>query len=101
MSRVARDPIQLPKGVEVKLDGRDLTVKGGMGSLALTLKEGIQFKEEDGVLIGFGRLAQNDLEILVPLVRRVRLTDLHLTSHNQSKTYSNDVIHAHCTRTST
>ena len=58
-------------------------------------------EEEDGVLIGFGRLAQNDLEILVPLVRRVRLADLHLTSHNQSKTYSNDVTHVHCTRTST
>ncbi len=50
MSRVAKNPIPLPKGVDVKLDGRDLTVKGGMGSLGITLTEGIGFGQEDNVL---------------------------------------------------
>jgi large subunit ribosomal protein L6 len=50
MSRVAKDPIQLPKGVEVKLDGSDLTVKGGKGTLALSLSEGIEVNQEDNVL---------------------------------------------------
>jgi large subunit ribosomal protein L6 len=50
MSRVAKDPIQLPKGVEVKLNGSDLTVKGGMGTLALFLSEGIAFSQDDSVL---------------------------------------------------
>jgi large subunit ribosomal protein L6 len=50
MSRVANDPIQLPGGVEVKLDGSELTVKGGLGSLALSLNEGIEVKQEDGLL---------------------------------------------------
>ena len=50
MSRVANNPIQLPKGVEVKLDGNDLTVKGGLGSLALSLSEGIKLTQEDDVL---------------------------------------------------
>lgn len=50
MSRVAKDPIQLPKGVEVKLSGSDITVKGGMGSLALTLVEGIEFSHDESVL---------------------------------------------------
>lgn len=50
MSRVAKDPIQLPKGVEVKLDGSDLTVKGGKGTLALSLSDGITFSQEDNVL---------------------------------------------------
>ena len=50
MSRVAKNPIQLPKGVEVKLDGSDLTVKGGMGSLALSLAEGIKLSQEDNLL---------------------------------------------------
>ncbi len=36
MSRVANNPVELPKGVEVKLDGRALTVKGGKGSLVLS-----------------------------------------------------------------
>jgi large subunit ribosomal protein L6 len=50
MSRVAKDPIQLPKGVEVKLDGSDLTVKGGKGTLAFSLSEGIELSQDDSVV---------------------------------------------------
>lgn len=50
MSRVAKNPIPLPKGVEVKLDGSELTVKGGKGTLALSLSQGIELTEDDGVL---------------------------------------------------
>jgi len=50
MSRVANNPIQLPSGVEVKLNGSDLTVKGGKGSLEFSLAEGIQLKQEDNLL---------------------------------------------------
>ena len=50
MSRVANNPIQLPSGVEVKLDGSDVTVKGGKGSLALSLNEGISLSQDDNVL---------------------------------------------------
>lgn len=50
MSRVANNPVALPKGVEVTVNGRDLTVKGGKGSLALTLSEGVQVNQEDSQL---------------------------------------------------
>ncbi len=50
MSRVANNPVELPKGVEVKLDGRALTVKGGKGSLDLTVVEGVQVSQDDNVL---------------------------------------------------
>ena len=50
MSRVANNPVQLPSGVEVKFSGRDLTVKGGKGSLELSLFEGIQVSQDDNVL---------------------------------------------------
>jgi large subunit ribosomal protein L6 len=50
MSRVAKDPIQLPKGVEVKLNGSDLTVKGGKGTLALSMSEGIELSQDDSVV---------------------------------------------------
>ena len=50
MSRVANSPIELPGGVEVKLDGSDVTVKGGKGTLALSLAEGIQLGQDDNVL---------------------------------------------------
>jgi len=50
MSRVANNPIALPGGVEVKLDGSNVTVKGGKGSLGLSLAEGIEIKQEDNEL---------------------------------------------------
>ena len=33
MSRVAKDPVKLPQGVEIKLNGQELSVKGAKGSL--------------------------------------------------------------------
>ncbi|MEK9654337.1 MAG: 50S ribosomal protein L6 [Halieaceae bacterium] len=41
MSRVANSPVNLPKGVEVKVEGMNLMVKGGKGALDLTLTEGV------------------------------------------------------------
>ena len=50
MSRVANNPVELPSGVEVNLNGSDLTVKGGKGTLELSLVEGIQVSQDDNVL---------------------------------------------------
>ncbi len=50
MSRVANNPVQLPGGVEVKLNGKDLTVKGSKGTLALSVVEGVQVSQDDNVL---------------------------------------------------
>lgn len=33
MSRVAKAPVVIPAGVEVKLDGQDIAIKGKMASL--------------------------------------------------------------------
>jgi large subunit ribosomal protein L6 len=50
MSRVAKNPVELPQGVEATLDGRALTVKGSKGKLALTVAEGVRISQEDNVL---------------------------------------------------
>ena len=50
MSRVANNPVALPKGVEVKIDGRSVTVKGAKGTLSLSLIEGVQKTQDDNVL---------------------------------------------------
>ena len=47
MSRVAKKPLNLPKGVEYKLDGQQLTVKGPKGSLELQLPEAFALEEND------------------------------------------------------
>ena len=49
MSRVANSPVALPKGVDVKIDGVNLSVKGGKGTLDLTLTDGIGVNVEEDV----------------------------------------------------
>jgi large subunit ribosomal protein L6 len=48
MSRVANYPVAVPGGVEVKIDGHDVTVKGAKGTLSLALQEGISLSQDDG-----------------------------------------------------
>ena len=48
MSRVANNPVTLPKGVDVKIDGSNVSVKGGKGALEMALADGIEIKVEDG-----------------------------------------------------
>ena len=50
MSRIANSPVELPSGVEVKIDGSELTVKGSKGSLELSLVEGVKVSQDDKVL---------------------------------------------------
>jgi large subunit ribosomal protein L6 len=51
MSRIGRLPIDIPSGVDVKVDGSAVTVKGPKGELALTIKSPIEVKLEDGQLL--------------------------------------------------
>jgi large subunit ribosomal protein L6 len=51
MSRIGRLPIPVPAGVDVTIDGDDVTVKGPKGTLSHTLVGGIAIeKGEDGSL---------------------------------------------------
>jgi large subunit ribosomal protein L6 len=50
MSRVAKKPIPLPKGVEVKLEGQNFEVKGTKGSLTHTIPRGVEVELNDNVL---------------------------------------------------
>src|SRR3978361_281890 len=51
MSRIGRLPIDIPAGVDVKVDGSAVTVKGPKGELALVVKSPIEVKLEDGQLL--------------------------------------------------
>ena len=50
MSRVAKAPVELPKGVEFRQDGNRVTLKGGNGELSLELNPEVELKHEDNVL---------------------------------------------------
>ena len=50
MSRVAKNPVKLPSGVEVKLVGQQLSVKGAKGTLDLNIHSSVEIVEEAGEL---------------------------------------------------
>ncbi|MGI0118160.1 50S ribosomal protein L6 [Zooshikella sp. RANM57] len=50
MSRVAKNPVVIPNGVEVKLDNRHITVKGSKGSLDMNLHHSVEVNQADGSL---------------------------------------------------
>ena len=50
MSRIGKNPIALPQGVEVKVDGNVVTVKGKLGELTQELSSDITVKVEDGTI---------------------------------------------------
>ncbi len=48
MSRIGKQPIPVPSGVEVKIDGSTVTVKGSKGELSGTFNEDMMIVLEDG-----------------------------------------------------
>ena len=50
MSRVAKKPVALAKGVEVNVQNGSISVKGPKGNLSVAKPSGVEIKLEDGVL---------------------------------------------------
>ncbi len=50
MSRIAKAPVELPKGVEFRQDGNVVTLKGGKGSLSLEINNEVELAQEGNVL---------------------------------------------------
>ncbi len=48
MSRIGRKPIVLPKGVDVKIEGSEVTVKGSKGTMTFGIMQNIEVALEDG-----------------------------------------------------
>jgi len=50
MSRIGREPITVPAGVDVKIDGSQVTVKGPKGQLSRELNPAVSVTLSDGVI---------------------------------------------------
>ena len=50
MSRIAKNPVELPKGVEFKQSGNVVTLKGGNGELSMKLNSEVEVTQDEGVL---------------------------------------------------
>ena len=62
MSRVANNPVSLPKGVDISVKGMVLSVKGGKGSMTFTLSDGIDIKvTEDIARVTYGRIGDRPM----------------------------------------
>ncbi len=55
MSRVAKKPVVLPKGVDVQVGAEEITVKGPKGTLKLITPPGVIAKLEDGQVLLSGK----------------------------------------------
>jgi len=50
MSRIAKSPVELPKGVEFKQVGDVVTMKGGKGELSMQLNSEVELTQDEGTL---------------------------------------------------
>ncbi|WP_404399785.1 50S ribosomal protein L6 [Idiomarina seosinensis] len=50
MSRVAKAPIEIPAGVEISLNGQEVTIKGALGSLSRVINNAVELVQEDNVV---------------------------------------------------
>ncbi len=50
MSRVANKPVMIPKGVEVNLNGQQVSIKGSKGAMQLDLHPTVGIQQNDGEL---------------------------------------------------
>ena len=51
MSRIGKVPVPVPAGVDVAIDGANVTVKGPKGTLSHTVAAPIKVAQEDGTLM--------------------------------------------------
>lgn len=50
MSRIANNPVKLPAGVEFKLSGQEVSVKGAKGTLQMNLHPAVEVTQDSGEL---------------------------------------------------
>lgn len=51
MSRIAKNGLTIPQGVDVTINGKDVTAKGSKGQLSLTMVDEVSAKVEDGKVL--------------------------------------------------
>lgn len=71
MSRVANNPITVPSGVEVKVTGQDLAVKGTKGQLELAIHSSVAVSQEEGELKCAAKNGDRESKALAGTMRAV------------------------------
>lgn len=105
MSRVGKQPIPVPAGVDVKIEGQTVTVKGPKGELSYELPEAVRASLEDGKILVVRRDDQRESRALHGLSRSLvanlvggvtegysRTLELHGTGYRAGKSGRNLVL---------
>ncbi len=71
MSRIAKKPVEIPKGVELNFNGRQMTAKGSRGTLTVTLHEDVEVNQEDNVLNFAARDSRKSSMALAGTIRSI------------------------------
>lgn len=71
MSRVAKKPIPVPNGVEVKLDGQAVSIKGAKGTLGFTLHPDVEVSQDGGTLNVAPRSAEKAANAIAGTTRAI------------------------------
>ena len=75
MSRVAKQPISIPKGVEIKIDGQTVSAKGPKGNENCLVHKDVEVVQEDGSL-GVKPRAEGKMHIAMAGTMRALLNNL-------------------------
>ena len=71
MSRVANSPVALPSGVEVKLSGQDISVKGAKGEMGFAIHELVELVQDESELTLRARSAERAATALAGTMRAI------------------------------
>ncbi len=85
MSRIGKLPIPVPAGVEVKIDGQSVEVKGPKGSLSLVVAEPIKVALEDGNVVVTRPDDERNSRSLHGLTRTLIANQIHGVTQGFSK----------------
>lgn len=69
MSRIANAPVSIPSGVQLNLDGQDISIKGPKGELRLSAHDLVRLEQEDGQFRVFSRRDSKDAVALAGTTR--------------------------------
>jgi len=69
MSRIGKKPVEVLDGVEVNVNGQDVTAKGTKGELSVRVHDDVSVKMEDGKVVFAPRSASLTAKKLYPTMR--------------------------------
>ena len=69
MSRIGKKPVEVLEGVEVNVNGQDVTAKGAKGELSVRVHDDVSVKMEDGKVVFAPRSASLSAKKLYPTMR--------------------------------